>query len=77
MCIHQWAKKNEAVLKPMQTAIMTKSRDKEKDFRLKSSVLFECSEQGCIKKFWNYDNLVHYLATGNHVRKPEGHLLTD
>ena len=61
----------------MQTAIMTKSRDKEKDFRLKSSVLFECSEQGYIKKFLNYNSLVHHLATGNHVRKPEGHLLTD
>ena len=25
----------------------------------------------------NYNNLVHHLATGNHVRKPERHLLTD
>ena len=56
---------------------MTKSKDKEKDFKLKSSVLFECSKQGCIKKFLNYNNLVHHLATGNHVRKPERHLLID
>ena len=75
--IHEWAKKKEAVLKATKIAIMTKSKDKEKDFKLKSSVLFECSEEGCIKKFLNYNNLVHHLATGNHVRKPERRLLTD
>jgi hypothetical protein len=61
--IHEWAKKKEVVLKSTKTAIQSKSKDKEKESKLTSSVLFECSEEGCIKRFLKYNNLVHPHVT--------------
>ncbi|CAF2137306.1 unnamed protein product [Rotaria magnacalcarata] len=73
--MHEWTEKKEMALKPIKTITMAKSREKES--KLKSSVLFECNEEGCINKFLKYNNLVHHLATGKHVRKPAKHLLKD
>ena len=61
-------------IKSIQT---TKIKQKETKPKLKSSVLFECNEEGCIKKFLKYSNLIQHLASRKHVRKPERYLLKD
>ncbi|CAF1618762.1 unnamed protein product, partial [Didymodactylos carnosus] len=43
----------------------------------RSCGVFECVEEGCIKKFLSYHHLVNHLTVGKHIRKIEKFSLTD
>jgi hypothetical protein len=64
----------------------TQSKKKQRDLSKQStdthkntyvSRLFDCNEEGCVKKFLNPGNLVNHLATGKHQRLPERTSLRD
>ena len=64
----------------------TPSKNKERDLSKRStstsqsayvSHLFDCYEEGCIKKFLKPGNLVNHLITGKHHRLPERTSLRD
>ena len=74
--MHEWTQK-KLLSKEMKSTNTIKLKGEEPKPKLKSSVLFECNEEGCIKKFLKYSNLIHHLASGEHVRKPEQYLLKD
>ena len=61
----------------MKSTRTIKMMGNEANSRLKSSVLFECNEEGCIKRFLKCSTLIHHLASDKHVRKPEQSLLKD
>ncbi|CAF0886741.1 unnamed protein product [Didymodactylos carnosus] len=66
--------------------VTPRSKSKQRDLSKQStnirtdtyvSRLFDCYEEGCVKKFLNPGNLVKHLATGKHQRLPERTSLRD
>ena len=74
--MHKWTQK-KLLSKEMKSIHITNIQEEEAKSKLKSFVLFQCNGEDCIKQFHKYDNLIHYLALGRHVRKPEQYLLKD
>ncbi|CAF1206742.1 unnamed protein product [Adineta ricciae] len=63
---------NSSANKPQKDLISSTNEDTHFNTGTQSkSKLFYCDQDGCIRRFFNYGNLLRHLASGNHFRKLE------